>query len=49
VQVKKELLAAGFVLVSASRVPRNAKEVHTTAASDMDDNADRFLLKFRRP
>jgi predicted methyltransferase len=48
-QVRKEVLAAGFVFVSESRLLRNAKDTHITAARDMDDSTDRFLLKFRRP
>jgi predicted methyltransferase len=48
-QVKKEVIAAGFVLVGESTVLRHSDDPHTAKAHEMHDKTDRFLLKFRRP
>lgn len=48
-QVKKEVLAAGFVLAGESDVLRNAGDPHTAKAHELHGRTDRFLLKFRKP
>jgi predicted methyltransferase len=48
-QVKKEVIAAGFVFVGESKVLRNAHDPHTAKAHELHDKTDRFLLKFRKP
>ena len=48
-QVKKEVIAAGFVFVGESKVLRNARDPHTAKAHELHDKTDRFLLKFRKP
>lgn len=47
--VKAEILAAGFVLDGESDVLANAGDDHTKAASSFNGNADRFLLRFKKP
>lgn len=48
-QVKKEVIAAGFVFVGASTVLRGKEDPHTAKAHEMHDKTDRFLFKFRKP
>jgi predicted methyltransferase len=48
-QVKREVIAAGFVLVAESRLLRSARDPHTAAAHALHDDTDRFLFKFRKP
>jgi predicted methyltransferase len=48
-QVKKEVLAAGFVFVGESPLLRHTDDPHTAKAHEMHDRTDRFLLKFRKP
>jgi predicted methyltransferase len=48
-QVKKEVVAAGFVFVGESDVLRHADDLRSAKAHEMHDKTDRFLLKFRKP
>jgi predicted methyltransferase len=48
-QVKKEVIAAGFVFVGESKLLRHADDPHTAKAHEMHDKTDRFLFKFRKP
>jgi predicted methyltransferase len=49
--VKKEVLAAGFVLVGASEVLRQPGDSHTVKVFDpiVRGKTDQFVLKFRKP
>jgi predicted methyltransferase len=49
--VKREVLAAGFVLAGESDLLRNTTDTHTVVSHDptMHDKTDRFALKFRKP
>lgn len=47
-QVKRELVAAGFEFVGASKVLRRRDDPRTANAHASNDAADRFLLKFRK-
>lgn len=47
--VKKELLAAGFVLDGESTLLHNPNDPHTEAVFKLEGTSDKFLLKFRRP
>ena len=47
--VKREVTAAGFEYVSASKVLRDRTDDHAANAHDMHDATDRFLIKFRKP
>jgi predicted methyltransferase len=48
-QVKKEVIAAGFVFVGENKVLRSKDDPHTAKAHEMHDKTDRFLFKFRKP
>lgn len=48
-QVKKEVIAAGFVFVGESKVLRSKDDPHNAKAHEMHDKTDRFLFKFRKP
>jgi len=48
-QIKKEVIAAGFVFVGESKVLRNVRDLPTAEAHERHDGSDRFLLKFRKP
>jgi predicted methyltransferase len=49
--VKREVLAAGFVLEAESSILRNPDDPHTANVFDKSiaGHTDQFLLKFRRP
>jgi predicted methyltransferase len=47
--VKAEVLAAGFTLDTQSSLLANPADPHTVSSSDMHDDTDRFVLKFRKP
>jgi predicted methyltransferase len=49
--VKKEALAAGFVLAGSSRLLHNAEDPHTAKVFDplIRGKTDQFILKFRKP
>lgn len=47
--VKKELLAAGFVLDGESNLLANPADDHTKPSAEMNGKADRFLLRFKKP
>jgi predicted methyltransferase len=49
--VKKEVLAAGFVLVASSELLHHAEDSHTVKVFDpsVRGRTDQFLLKFRKP
>jgi predicted methyltransferase len=49
--VKKEVLAAGFVLVASSELLRQPADSHTVKVFDpsVRGRTDQFLLKFRKP
>jgi predicted methyltransferase len=49
--VKKEVMAAGFVLDGESNILRRATDNHTVKSGDpsMSDKSDQFVLRFRRP
>lgn len=49
--VKKEILAAGFVLEASSDLLRNDEDAHTVAVFDpsVRGRTDQFILKFRKP
>jgi predicted methyltransferase len=49
--VKKDLLAAGFVFDSESKLLQNPKDPHTVAVHDpaYRGTTDQFVLKFRKP
>ncbi|MGV3524343.1 MAG: class I SAM-dependent methyltransferase [Candidatus Sericytochromatia bacterium] len=49
--VKKQVLAAGFILESESPVLRNPADAHTLSvfAPEIRGNSDQFVLKFRKP
>jgi len=49
--VKKEVLAAGFVLVGESNVLRNKADPRTVKVFDASirGKTDQFILKFRKP
>jgi predicted methyltransferase len=48
-QVKKELLAAGFVLDAESSLLHNPNDPHTDPVFKLEGTSDKFLMKFRRP
>jgi predicted methyltransferase len=49
--VKQEVKAAGFVLVSESRMLHNKDDPHTSKVFDgsIQGHTDQFILKFRKP
>ena len=47
--VRKEVLAAGFVLDGESTLLHNPNDPHTEAVFKLEGTSDKFLLKFRRP
>jgi predicted methyltransferase len=49
--VKKEVLAAGFVLVGGSDLLREPGDAHTVKVFDpsVRGKTDQFILKFRKP
>jgi len=49
--VKKEALAAGFVLDGSSELLHNGDDAHTNKVFDplIRGNTDQFILKFRKP
>jgi len=47
--VKKEILAAGFVLDGESDALRHSDDDHTKKAHDIRGKTDQFIFKFRRP
>jgi predicted methyltransferase len=49
--VKRQIVAAGFVLEAASDVLANPNDPHTQSVFDpaIRDKTDRFVLKFRKP
>jgi predicted methyltransferase len=49
--VKKEVLAAGFVLVGGSELLRQPGDSHTVKVFDpsVRGKTDQFILKFRKP
>ncbi len=46
---KREMKAAGFVLVAESNVLRNPKDDHTVLVFKMHDHTDQFVLRWRKP
>jgi predicted methyltransferase len=50
-RVKKDILAAGFVLDSESNTLANSADDHTMSASDISNygRSDQFLLRFKKP
>ena len=48
-QVKREVLAAGFVFVGESKALHNPDDAHDIKAYNMHDQTDRFLFKFKKP
>ncbi|MES1196364.1 MAG: methyltransferase, partial [Steroidobacter sp.] len=48
-QVKKEVIAAGFIFVGESKLLYHKDDPHTARAHEMHDKTDRFLFKFRKP
>jgi predicted methyltransferase len=46
---KREMKAAGFVLVAESNVLRNPKDDHTLLVFKMHDHTDQFVLRWRKP
>jgi predicted methyltransferase len=48
-EVKREVIAAGFVFVAESKLLRNPRDPHTAKAHELHDRTDRFLFKFRKP